>query len=185
MDGITEPATKPAFPTEPVLVVLGDPIAGNPSQFALERAFAAVNAEWRVVSRSIAPADLATAIAGLKVCDFGGVWLDHHLARQDDGIFGLDCFSPSDRWQGMAIRQQFAGTKPAPLSADPFEFTESSEIVEASDIAEPDEIAEPASQLSPWLAVEVSAIAALVKHLVGRTVPDEMLLDAIEEYQSV
>ena len=34
--------------TEPILVVIGNPIAGNPMQFAIERSLRALELDWRV-----------------------------------------------------------------------------------------------------------------------------------------
>lgn len=69
MDGITEP----------VVLVLGHPIAGNPAQFALERAFASLGLGWRVLSCDVSPDRIADAIAGADVLGFRGLLLDQNL----------------------------------------------------------------------------------------------------------
>ena len=57
MDGITEP----------VVLILGHPIAGNPSQFALERAFDSMQLQWRVLSCDVSPERIGAAIVGAEV----------------------------------------------------------------------------------------------------------------------
>ncbi len=77
MDGITEP----------VLLILGHPIAGNPSQFALERAFDSMRAPWRVLSCDVAPERIEDAIAGAEVLGFRGLLLDRNVvaSKSSDG----------------------------------------------------------------------------------------------------
>ncbi len=65
--------------TEPVIAVLGYPIAGNPAQFALERAFVALQLDWRVLSFDVDPMNLPVALAGLDVIGVEGVLLDASL----------------------------------------------------------------------------------------------------------
>ncbi|TWU40748.1 hypothetical protein [Novipirellula artificiosorum] len=68
--------------TEPIIAVIGHPIAGNPSQFALERALASMRRDWRVLSFDVKPNDLAVALLGLEVLGVQGVLLDRALARE-------------------------------------------------------------------------------------------------------
>ena len=67
--------------TEPVIAVIGYPIAGNPAQFALERALDAMRLDWRVFSFDVAPAHLATALDGLEVLGVRGVLIDATLGE--------------------------------------------------------------------------------------------------------
>ena len=66
--------------TEPVIAVLGHPIAGNATQFALERAFAAMQIDWRVLSFDVAPSKLHLALEGLDVLGVEGVLIDPSLS---------------------------------------------------------------------------------------------------------
>ncbi|KAA5540940.1 hypothetical protein FYK55_18685 [Roseiconus nitratireducens] len=75
MDGITEP----------VVLVLGHPIAGNPAQFAFERAFAALDLSWRVLSCDVSPERIEQAIDGADVLGFRGLLLDRNLTGRSDG----------------------------------------------------------------------------------------------------
>ncbi|MCG8649503.1 MAG: hypothetical protein MI861_06710 [Pirellulales bacterium] len=62
--------------TEPLLAVIGHPIAGNPSQFALERALKAMDLDWRVVSFDVPPDKVSKALEGADVLGIRGVLID-------------------------------------------------------------------------------------------------------------
>ncbi|RCS52724.1 shikimate dehydrogenase [Bremerella cremea] len=51
---------------------MGQPVAGNPSQFMMERSFAAAGLDWRYLTLEVAPEDLAAAVAGMKAMGFRG-----------------------------------------------------------------------------------------------------------------
>ena len=92
MDGITEP----------VVLILGHPIAGNPAQFALERGFASLELEWRVLSSDVAPQKLDQAIAGGEVLGFRGLLLDDSLAGSETDETRPNCLfrvPESEAWE--------------------------------------------------------------------------------------
>lgn len=62
--------------TEPIIAVIGNPIAGNPSQFAVERALKAMKLDWRVLSFDVRPEDVAAALEGFSVTGIAGVLID-------------------------------------------------------------------------------------------------------------
>lgn len=62
--------------TEPIIAVIGHPIAGNPTQFAIERAFYALDLEWRVLSFDVELDQVATAFEGFNVTGIAGVIID-------------------------------------------------------------------------------------------------------------
>ena len=76
--------------TESVIAVVGHPIAGNPSQFAIEKAFQSMDLDWRVFSFDVAPENLTTAIKGLHVLGVRGVLLDNNLATHQLDQLGED-----------------------------------------------------------------------------------------------
>ncbi|PQO46234.1 shikimate dehydrogenase [Blastopirellula marina] len=51
---------------------MGQPVAGNPSQFMMERAFAAAGLEWRYLTLEVSPENLPAAVAGMKAMGFRG-----------------------------------------------------------------------------------------------------------------
>lgn len=57
---------------QPVVCVLGYPIAGNPMQFAIERALSAADLDWRFLSLDVSAERLPAAIAGIEALGFVG-----------------------------------------------------------------------------------------------------------------
>ena len=68
--------------TEPIVVVIGHPIAGNPAQFATERALRSLRLDWRVLSFDVLPCDVAAALEGFAVTGINGVLIDRSLAAE-------------------------------------------------------------------------------------------------------
>lgn len=61
--------------TEPIIAIIGRPIAGNPTQFALETGFTAAQIDCRFLSIDLAPGKTAAAIAGMDAMNFRGIWV--------------------------------------------------------------------------------------------------------------
>jgi shikimate dehydrogenase len=51
---------------------MGQPVAGNPTQFMMERAFSAAGLEWRYLTLEVAPEHLADAVQGMRAMGFRG-----------------------------------------------------------------------------------------------------------------
>jgi len=51
---------------------MGQPVAGNPTQYMMEKAFAAAGLDWRYLTLEVAPEDLAGAMAGFRAMGFRG-----------------------------------------------------------------------------------------------------------------
>ena len=64
---------------ESIIVVIAHPIAGNPSQFAVERALRALDLDWRVLSFDVHPDDVPAALDGFVVTGIVGVLIDPSL----------------------------------------------------------------------------------------------------------
>ncbi|WP_436717102.1 hypothetical protein U8335_08650 [Roseiconus lacunae] len=99
MDGITEP----------VVLVLGHPIAGNPAQFTLERAFAALNLPWRIFSCDVSPERLPEAIEGALILGFRGLLLDQNLVTSSERGVDADLYWREEvgqsSWQSIDATQ--------------------------------------------------------------------------------
>ncbi|MGI9471301.1 MAG: hypothetical protein ACR2NZ_07220 [Rubripirellula sp.] len=67
--------------TEPLLVVIGHPIAGNPSQFALERALRWLDMDWRVLSFDVPSDNVAAALEGFAATGIAGVLIDRSVSK--------------------------------------------------------------------------------------------------------
>ena len=102
--------------TEPVVAVIGHPIAGNPSQFAFERALAAMRLDWRVISFDVAPEAISAALDGAQVLGLRGILLDSNVSdaaalwcRQRQGeIDRIDCLYRDSDGQFLGCNQQRA-----------------------------------------------------------------------------
>lgn len=57
---------------QPIVSCMGQPVAGNPTQFMIERAFRAAGLDWRYLTLEVAPDGLADAIRGMRVMGFRG-----------------------------------------------------------------------------------------------------------------
>ena len=62
----------PDSPIQQIVCCMGQPVAGNPTQFMMERAFAAANLDWRYLTLEVGPEDLADAVRGLRAMGFQG-----------------------------------------------------------------------------------------------------------------
>lgn len=67
----------PDSPIQEIACLMGLPVAGNPMQFMMERAFAAAGLDWRYLTLEV-PADrLAEAVRGLRALGFKGANLSN------------------------------------------------------------------------------------------------------------
>jgi shikimate dehydrogenase len=57
---------------QPILALLGQPVAGNPTQYMMEKAFAHHGLDCRYLSLLVAPEDLAEAVGGIRAMGFRG-----------------------------------------------------------------------------------------------------------------
>lgn len=55
-----------------IVCCMGLPVAGNPSQFMMEKAFAAAGLDWRYLTLEVTPEDLPAAVAGMQAMGFRG-----------------------------------------------------------------------------------------------------------------
>lgn len=65
-----------------ILCCIGQPVAGNPTQFMMQRALARARLDWCYLTLEVAPADLPDAIRGVRALGFRGanVSLPHKMA---------------------------------------------------------------------------------------------------------
>lgn len=62
----------PSSSLQEVVCCLGRPVAGNPTQYMLEKALATAGLDWRCLTFDVSPEDLADAVRGLKALGFRG-----------------------------------------------------------------------------------------------------------------
>jgi len=77
---------------------MGQPVAGNPTQFMMERAFAAAGLEWRYLTLEVSPVQLADAVRGMRAMGFrgGNFTIPHKVAV----VPLLDGLTPSAELMG-------------------------------------------------------------------------------------
>lgn len=65
-----------------IVCCFGQPVAGNPTQFMMERAFVAAGLDWRYLTLEVPPDRLAAAVAGMKAMGFrgGNLTIPHKVA---------------------------------------------------------------------------------------------------------
>lgn len=74
-------------PSQPVVCVLGFPIAGNPAQFCITRALADLKLDWFCLSFEVSPDSLAAAIRGTEALRFRGALIAHpHQSQASDWL---------------------------------------------------------------------------------------------------
>lgn len=59
-------------PIQQIVCCMGQPVAGNPNQFMMERAFSAAGLDWRYLTLEIPPDRLGDAIKGMRAMGFRG-----------------------------------------------------------------------------------------------------------------
>ena len=55
-----------------IVAVFGQPVAGNPTQYMMEKAFAQVGLDWRYLTLEVAPEQLGDAVRGMRAMGFRG-----------------------------------------------------------------------------------------------------------------
>lgn len=65
-----------------IVCCMGQPVAGNPTQFMIERAFAAAGLDWRYLTLEVPPENLEDAIRGLRAMGLkgGNFTIPHKIA---------------------------------------------------------------------------------------------------------
>ena len=88
----------PDSPLQEIVCCMGQPVAGNPTQFMMEHAFAAAGLDWRYLTLEVAPDSLGDAVRGLRAMGIRGANITgpHQTTV---GAF-LDELSEVARWTG-------------------------------------------------------------------------------------
>lgn len=73
-----------------IVTCMGQPVAGNPTQYMLEKAFQAAGLDWRYLTLEVAPQNLADAIRGMRAMGFrGGNFTIPHKVTVIEHLDGL------------------------------------------------------------------------------------------------
>ena len=81
-----------------ILTCMGQPVAGNPTQYMLEKAFVAAGLDWRYLTLEVSPKNLGDAVRGMRAMGFrgGNFTIPHKVAV----IEHLDGLSPAAELMG-------------------------------------------------------------------------------------
>ena len=104
---------NPESPVQPVLVLLGHPIGGNPTQYMMEKALNHHHCDWRYLTVDVCPENLEDAVRGIRGLGFSGGHCD--LPHKESVIPLLDRLTERAELIG-AVNVIFreGGVKPAP-----------------------------------------------------------------------
>jgi shikimate dehydrogenase len=110
-------------PLQEVVLCLGQPVAGNPTQYMMEKAFAAAGLDWRYLTCEVPPEKLADAMAGIRALGFKGAnfTIPHKVAV----IPYLDELSPAATLMGAVNCVNRVGDKLVGDNADGRGFLQS------------------------------------------------------------
>jgi len=79
-------------PLQTIVCCMGQPVAGNPTQYMMEKAFDAAGLDWRYLTLEVPPENLLDAIRGLRAMGFkgGNFTIPHKVAVIEhlDGLSG-------------------------------------------------------------------------------------------------
>src|SRR5215469_10394177 len=66
------PMPPPPSSLQEICTLFGQPVAGNPTQYMIEKAFAHHGLDWRYLTLEVAPEDLSDAVRGMRAMGFRG-----------------------------------------------------------------------------------------------------------------
>jgi len=92
-----------------VVCCLGQPVAGNPTQYMMEQAFAAAGLDWRYLTCEVPPDKLADAMKGIRALGFKGA--NFTIPHKVTVIEHLDELSPAAELMGAVNCANRVGDK--------------------------------------------------------------------------
>lgn len=99
----------PESELQEIVCCMGQPVAGNPTQFMMEKAFAAAGLDWRYLTLEVAPEALADAIRGMRALGFRGANLT--IPHKVSVIGLIDELTPAAELIGAVNHVKRMGTK--------------------------------------------------------------------------
>jgi shikimate dehydrogenase len=149
-----------------IVCCMGKPVAGNPTQFMMERAFAAAGLAWRYLTLEVPEENLAAGLAGMRAMGFrgGNFTIPHKVAV----IEHLDGLSEAAELMGAVNCVNFEGDKLIGENTDGKGFVQS--LKEVTDPAGKNIVILGAGGAARAIAVEVGLSGAARIDIVNRTV---------------
>lgn len=102
---------------------MGQPVAGNPTQFMMEKAFVAAGLDWRYLTLEVKPDNLADAVRGIRALGFRGA--NFTIPHKVSVIPLLDGLSPAAELMGAVNFIKRTGDKLIGDNTDGKGFVES------------------------------------------------------------
>src|SRR5688572_23337966 len=99
----------PSSPLLDVVCCLGQPVAGNPTQYMMEKAFAAAGLDWKYLTCEVPPDKLTDAMRGIRALGFKGA--NFTIPHKVVVIEHLDSLSPAAQVMGAVNCMNRAGDK--------------------------------------------------------------------------
>jgi shikimate dehydrogenase len=154
--------THPAI--QEVVAVFGQPVAGNPTQYMMEKAFAQAGLDWRYLTLEVAPEALGDAVRGMRAMGFRGcnLTIPHKVAV----IQYLDRTSDAATLMGAVNCVNRAGNELVGENTDGKGFVQS--LKEVTDPAGKNVVVLGAGGAARAIAVEVGLAGAAAITIVNR-----------------
>ncbi len=148
-----------------IVCCMGKPVAGNPTQFMMERAFAAVGLAWRYLTLEVPEENLAAGLAGMRAMGFrgGNFTIPHKVAV----IEHLDGLSEAAELMGAVNCVNFEGDKLIGENTDGKGFVQS--LQEVTDPEGKNVVILGAGGAARAIAVEVGLSGAARIDIVNRS----------------
>ncbi len=154
--------THPAI--QEIVAVFGQPVAGNPTQYMMEKAFAQVGLDWRYLTLEVAPENLGDAIRGMRAMGFRGCNLT--IPHKVEVIQYLDRTSDAATLMGAVNCVNRVGDELVGENTDGKGFVQS--LKELCDPAGKNVVILGAGGAARAIAVEVALASAAVMTIVNR-----------------
>ncbi len=148
-----------------IVCCMGKPVAGNPTQFMMERAFAAAGLAWRYLTLEVPEEKLAAGLAGMRAMGFrgGNFTIPHKVAV----IEHLDGLSEAAELMGAVNCVNFEGDKLIGENTDGKGFVQS--LQEVTDPEGKNVVILGAGGAARAIAVEVGLSGAARIDIVNRS----------------
>jgi len=156
--------THPAI--QEIVAVFGQPVAGNPTQYMMEKAFVQVGLDWRYLTLEVAPGNLGDAIRGMRAMGFRGCNLT--IPHKVEVIQYLDRTSEAATLMGAVNCVNRVGDELVGENTDGKGFVQS--LKELCDPAGKNVVILGAGGAARAIAVEVALAGAATMTIVNRDV---------------
>ncbi len=150
-----------------IVCCMGQPVAGNPTQFMMERAFSAAGLDWRYLTLEVSPENLEAAVQGMRAMGFKGA--NFTLPHKVCVIPLLDGLSPAAEKMGAVNCVQRVEGKLIGENTDGKGFVQS--LRELVDPAGKSVVVLGAGGAARAIAVELALSGVTEFTIVNRSVP--------------